>query len=224
MRLQMMITAILFVLLFNHNAMATGDCDSNGIVTISEVQSAINMFLGLIPPAPCVDEDSSGNVNISEVQKTINTFLGIIPKPVFSVTGAISLNGSAFNGVTLTLYRTSFTIYTIDNLYGAGTPVLNSVEAVSTTGTDGTYSFTGVGSGSYIIVPSHTGYVFNPGKTIFFTIIDNDTKIYIYNSETIHNSVIGNPPTIIYNSTIPITGNTISGWDFTAAIPGGSGL
>ena len=101
---------------------AAGDCDGNGTVTISEVQSAINMFLGLKTPALCVDEDSSGSASIAEVQKTINTFLGLIPTnttPVANAgtaksvtTGAVvTLDGSAssdVNGDTLT-YSWSFT-------------------------------------------------------------------------------------------------------------------
>jgi photosystem II stability/assembly factor-like uncharacterized protein len=54
-----------------------GDCDGNGTVSIAEVQSAINMFLGLKPVQLCVDLDNSGVVTISEVQKVINAFLGL---------------------------------------------------------------------------------------------------------------------------------------------------
>jgi len=54
-----------------------GDCDANGSVSIAEVQSAINMFLGLKPVAACVDVDGSSLVSISEVQKAINSFLGL---------------------------------------------------------------------------------------------------------------------------------------------------
>ena len=54
-----------------------GDCDSNGTVTIAEVQSSINMFLGLKTVEACVDIDSSGSVSIAEVQKVINSFLGL---------------------------------------------------------------------------------------------------------------------------------------------------
>jgi photosystem II stability/assembly factor-like uncharacterized protein len=54
-----------------------GDCDGNGTVTIAEVQSAINMFLGLKPVQLCVDLDNSGVVTISEVQKVIDSFLGL---------------------------------------------------------------------------------------------------------------------------------------------------
>jgi RHS repeat-associated protein len=54
-----------------------GDCDFNGIVTIAEVQSAINMFLGLKTAESCVNIDNTGGVTIAEVQKVINSFLGL---------------------------------------------------------------------------------------------------------------------------------------------------
>ncbi len=54
-----------------------GDCDYNSLVTIAEVQSAINMFLGLKAAEACVDIDNLNGASISEVQKTINSFLGL---------------------------------------------------------------------------------------------------------------------------------------------------
>jgi alpha-tubulin suppressor-like RCC1 family protein/ribosomal protein L27 len=54
-----------------------GDCDNSGTVTIAEVQSAINMYLGLKPVTTCVDTDQNGIVSIAEVQKVINSFLGL---------------------------------------------------------------------------------------------------------------------------------------------------
>lgn len=54
-----------------------GDCDNSGGVTISEVQSAINMLMGLQPVLACVDASGDGAVSISEVQKAINVFLGV---------------------------------------------------------------------------------------------------------------------------------------------------
>lgn len=59
------------------NLTKPGDCDSNGSVTIAEVQSAINMFLGLNGVQACVDTDRSNAVSIAEVQKVINGFLGL---------------------------------------------------------------------------------------------------------------------------------------------------
>ena len=54
-----------------------GDCDASGQVSIAEVQSAINMFLGLKVPEACVNLDANDSVSISEVQKVINGFLGL---------------------------------------------------------------------------------------------------------------------------------------------------
>ncbi len=56
-----------------------GDCDSNGTVTIGEVQRAINMFLGVEPPACNVDANADGVVSIGEVQRVINAFLNKAP-------------------------------------------------------------------------------------------------------------------------------------------------
>ena len=54
-----------------------GDCDGNGTVSIDEVQSGINMFLGLKQVQNCVDMNNGGSVTIDEVQKVINAFLGL---------------------------------------------------------------------------------------------------------------------------------------------------
>lgn len=54
-----------------------GDCNGDGKVTLSEVQGAINMFLGTKAVASCVDTSGNGVVSLSEVQKTINSFLGL---------------------------------------------------------------------------------------------------------------------------------------------------
>jgi PKD repeat protein len=54
-----------------------GDCDGSGAVSIGEVQKAINMFLGSIPPDCGVDCNGDGSVSIGEVQKVINGFLGV---------------------------------------------------------------------------------------------------------------------------------------------------
>lgn len=59
------------------SSLIAGDCDDNGITSIAEVQSAINMFLGLQTSYACVDLSANGSVSISEVQKTINSFLGL---------------------------------------------------------------------------------------------------------------------------------------------------
>jgi len=55
-----------------------GDCDGDGTVSIAEVQSAVDMLLGLKPVASCVDVDNSGTVTLPEVQEVINSFLGSV--------------------------------------------------------------------------------------------------------------------------------------------------
>ena len=53
-----------------------GDCDGSDTTTISELQSAIEMFLGIRGALSCVDLDSSGRVTTSELQQAINSLLG----------------------------------------------------------------------------------------------------------------------------------------------------
>jgi hypothetical protein len=54
-----------------------GDCNGDFEVTIGEVQGAVNMFLGILPPDCGVDCNGDGTVSIGEVQKVINAFLGL---------------------------------------------------------------------------------------------------------------------------------------------------
>jgi formylglycine-generating enzyme required for sulfatase activity len=117
-----------------------GDCDNSGTVTISEVQSAINMFLGLKQPASCVDEDLSGTVSISEVQKTINAFLGLIPAAsTYSISGTVTTNGTALAEVTV-----------------------NTTGGSATTDASGNYTISGLANGAYTITAGKTGYTFAP--------------------------------------------------------------
>jgi hypothetical protein len=53
-----------------------GDCDGDGTVTITELQSAINMLQGLIPPTNCVDLNGNNSASADEVQKVRDAFLG----------------------------------------------------------------------------------------------------------------------------------------------------
>jgi PKD repeat protein len=54
-----------------------GDADGDGVISIGEIQQAVNMFLGLQPPGNGVDCGGDGTVSIGEVQKVINAFLGV---------------------------------------------------------------------------------------------------------------------------------------------------
>ena len=59
------------------NSGLPGDGNGDGVVSIGEVQQAINMFLGTQPPGNGVDCNADGVVSIGEVQRVINAFLGL---------------------------------------------------------------------------------------------------------------------------------------------------
>jgi hypothetical protein len=54
-----------------------GDGNGDGVVSIGEVQQAINMFLEILAVGNGVDCNGDGAVSIGEVQKVINGFLGL---------------------------------------------------------------------------------------------------------------------------------------------------
>ncbi|MGB9080578.1 MAG: hypothetical protein WCD00_04715 [Desulfuromonadaceae bacterium] len=152
----------------------------------------------------------------------------------FTVTGKITLaDGTPINGATVKLYKTSYTIYTIDTFYstrdlsGLESIKLDSVFLQSTTNEQGVYSFAGVYSGNYTIVPTSSVYVFKwslepTRSTIGVVTITDSGTIYIYNPEGTGNKVEG---AIIYNTGAPytITNNILDGQDFEASLPGGTG-
>jgi hypothetical protein len=95
-----MILAFSFVwLAFSASAFATGDCNVDNMVTIAEVQSAINMFLGLKTVENCVDEDHDGKVSIAEVQKTINSFLGLDAPQDGDTVSTLGSYGAVYSGI-----------------------------------------------------------------------------------------------------------------------------
>ena len=156
--------------------------------------------------------------------------------PVFTITGKTTLDGSPLAGATVTLYKTTYTIYAINGFYSTRDPnnggsesvLLNPIGTVSqTTGADGSYTFTAVRSGSYTVKPSFSGYVFQLAsiKTLdnsgVVTITDDGT-VYRYNPEGNGNQLAVNN-TIIYNSApSSLTNSTLSGIDFLASVPGGT--
>ena len=128
-------------------ATLTGDCDGDSAVGIAEVQSAINMYLGLKPVASCVDADGSTTVTIAEVQQSVNGFLGLaVAVSARPVTGLVKdpVNGDApAAGATVKAYLT-----------GSATPA-----ATATVQASGSFSITGLSEGrSYHLVFSRTGY------------------------------------------------------------------
>ena len=54
-----------------------GDCNGDEMVSIAEVQSAINMFIEISPIEECVDINANGRVSIGELQKVVNNHLDI---------------------------------------------------------------------------------------------------------------------------------------------------
>jgi len=73
----MLVMLFAILLLFPNIARAglPGDLNGDGIVSISEVQTTINAFLGLASNTT-VDLNGDEVVSISEVQTVINAFLG----------------------------------------------------------------------------------------------------------------------------------------------------
>lgn len=191
-----------------------GDTDNDNVVTITEVQQIINAFLGI---------DTARTATIAEVQQAINAFLGIAPTYVIAGKITNRADGGPFAGVTLTLYHASTEIIPVPGgLYGAQVTTGNIVTTVASRA-DGTYAIGNLFSGSYILRPSRSGYLFNPDKTAVMTITDScDTRgnVYLYDTEKTGNTVIGN---IIYNSVRPMTGNEFT-QDFEGSTPGGSGF
>ena len=136
----------------------------------------------------------------------------------YSFSGKISpaVSDVVVGGIAVTLYKANFSVYRIDQLYGA-TVVTGAFEKVTATDGDGSYTFSGVPGGSYTIIPSSGTYLFNPSQSNFFTITDG-TTLYLYDPGT-----GGNIPlmggTVIYNSSAPIA----TGLNFSASSKGGLG-
>lgn len=156
--------------------------------------------------------------------------------PGFIMTGKIQLaDGSAISGATVKLYKTSYTVYTIDGFYttrdsnGAESVFLDPAGSVTTiSAADGSYAFKGLASGNYTIKPTSGTHVFKwaliPTRDSIgvVTITDSGT-VYVYNPDGTGNkiSVSGN---IIYNIGTPftLTSKTLANLDFEGSVPGGT--
>jgi hypothetical protein len=141
---------------------------------------------------------------------------------VYTLSGSVHLADSTpFPGATMTLYKASTAIYEVtppSGLYGATVALGTVVKAVSS-GIDGSYTISGIRSGTYLLTPSRSGYVFNPEHTATFSITGTGNDVYLYDPERTGNTVIGD---IIYNSRMPMAGNVLT-LNFAASIPGGTG-
>jgi len=152
----------------------------------------------------------------------------------FTVRGKITLvDGAPFEGATVKLYKTSYTIHTIDGFYstrdssGLESILLNPDFVQSTTNGQGEYRFTGLSSGKYTIVPTSNTHVFKwsnvpTRNNIGVVAITDSGMVYIYNPDGLGNK-LSEDGTIIYNIGTPftITGNVLDGQNFMASLPGG---
>lgn len=178
-----------------------------------------------------------------EMTVTVNGADTTVPEravyPVFTVTGKITIDaGTPVVNATVNLYRTSFAIYSTSingnvfygtrNAGGVESVRLASVVQTLSTGALGTYSFTGVKSGSYTICPvTSATQVFNwfkvPSRSDTGVVtITESGMVYFYNPEESNNK-LSSDRTVIYNIDEPfaVTGSTLDGQDFLASKPGG---
>lgn len=142
----LLICAMMLLFALPALAVQPGDCSGDGSVTMTEVQGAINMHLGVTAALPCVDADSSGTVTIAELRNAVNGYLGlpvvVAARPVTGVAWEPIANTAAA-GTVVTAYAS-----------GSSTPA-----ATATVQTNGSYSITGLAAGiNYQLVFSRTGY------------------------------------------------------------------
>ena len=230
---------------FSQIALATGDCDNNGSVTISEVQSSINMFLGLKQIASCVDGDLSGTVSIAEVQKTINTFLGLIPAntaPVANagaaqrvITGAsVTLDGSGSSDADrdLLTYSWAFTSMPAGSIASLSSSTI--VKPTFTTDIAGSYTLNLVVNDGKVNSTISTVTITAADPTLqlseksssYFDPVFTNVSMPYYMTSTSQMSVSGIPaPTTVTISTFKLTAtggnftvNNLSAIDSTARI------
>ncbi len=195
-----------------------GDCNGDGNVSIGELQSAINMYLGILPVLDCVDVNGDGNVSIAEVQKVINNHLSLTAAAQLASLGEgdpISFNASLGNGIpsldlgaaTGSPEATVTVPLTLTNASGY------QVSAVST---DITYDARYLESPSAIIGPAGAA----AGKDVIFNIISSGTiRVGVFsagNNNAIGNGVVAYVSFKIKSSASigqTILGNTPSGSD-----------
>ena len=124
MRLGIIIFYAIMFLTFSDSAFATGDCNGDNEVTLEEVQSAINMFMGIIPLKECVDGDKNGTLTIAEVQKTINTFLGLTKTVTLVFSSQSTVPNELIGGFSLTVVLPVGSVLPVDT---DGVPLSSAV-------------------------------------------------------------------------------------------------
>ena len=147
---------------------------------------------------------------------------------LFTIQGTITniSAGTPFSGVSLLLYPATVTIKDVGGgLSGGEVARGTNPVTTATTGYNGVYSISSLKSGTYVLTPSYTGFVFNPAQTAAITITDNGS-VYVYDKDRTGNDIRvekinGTGQSIIYNSILTMAANVLT-LDFTASIPGGT--
>jgi hypothetical protein len=179
---------------------AAGDCNTDSTVSISEVQSAINMFLGINPVEGCVDTNGSTEVSIGELQRVINNHLGI------SILSAAGAAGSETSKSVSPLLAISASI--------AGLP---SVDLAVTSGSPGETVALPLqlkNAAGYTVTAISSDIVYDAGK------LENPTVNLGAAGSSAGKTVISNiiTPGVLRVGIISLTGNTAIGDGVVATI------
>ncbi|MFI5166102.1 MAG: protease pro-enzyme activation domain-containing protein [Thermoanaerobaculales bacterium] len=114
---------------------------SGGPAVFHDITSGNNNVPGLTGFTATAAWDEVSGLGTPDVTALVNNWSG--SSTTYSISGTVS--GAVTSGVTI-------------NLTGAST-------ASTTTGTGGTYTFSGLTNGSYTVTPSLSGYTFSPAST-----------------------------------------------------------
>ncbi|MFH1954025.1 MAG: right-handed parallel beta-helix repeat-containing protein [Pseudomonadota bacterium] len=114
-----------------------GDCNGDGTVSIAEVQSAINMYLKIIPVEECVDVNDNGKVRIGEVQKVINNHLDASLASDYTYFNSDSNIGAEGVVSRLVNARSSSGVPLLDIGYSIGEPGKTVTVSISLANTSG---------------------------------------------------------------------------------------
>jgi len=136
----------------------TGDTKADVTMTLSGSVSATTIT------------DASGNYTFRGL---INGIYNVAPRKTnyaFTPTSmSVTINGANVTGVNFTAtiahtFSISGTV-TGDVQAGVTIAIFGSISANTTTDTSGNYRFTGISNGTYLVMPTKTGYTFSPAST-----------------------------------------------------------
>lgn len=158
------------------------------------------------------------------------------PKGGFTVTGKITLSdGTPLAGVPIKLFKTTYSIYstsgffTTRNSQGTESISLASLPADSQlTLADGSYTFSNITSGNYMIKPESAMYLFKwklipTRNSIGILTLTDSAMAYLYDPDGRGNQ-LSSDRTVIFNSVPPstLTGNIFQEQNLEASLPGGA--